>query len=74
MLIRKENSQTAENPKLYKIKIEFHKALKEFEGTEPNIRYQVPKQKCSRKLATIVTSINQEILPECMKNNVTDFL
>jgi hypothetical protein len=63
-----------ENPQLDKIKIEFHKALKEFEGTDQAIRLQMPKQKCSRKLATIITAINQEVLPEYMKNNVTNFL
>jgi hypothetical protein len=68
-----ETRQTEENPELDKIKIEFHKALKEFEGTDPAIRLQTPKQKCSRKLATIITAINQEILPEYMKNNVTNF-
>jgi hypothetical protein len=70
----KENSQTAETPELDKIKIEFHEALKEFEGTDPTLRYQIPKQKCSRKLSTIITTINQEILPEYMKNIVTNFL
>jgi hypothetical protein len=69
-----ESRQTVENPELDKIKIEFHKALKEFEGTDPAIRLQIPTQKCSRKLATIITAINQEILPEYMKNNVTNFL
>jgi hypothetical protein len=69
-----DNSQTADNPELDKIKIEFHKALQEFEGRDPTIRYQIPIQKCSRKLATIITTINQEILQEHMKNNVTDFL
>ena len=69
-----ENSQTAENPELDKTKIEFHKALKEFEGTDPTIRYQIPKLKCSRKLATIITTINQEIFPNYMKNNVTNFI
>jgi hypothetical protein len=69
-----ENPQTAENPELDKIKIEFYKALKKFEGTDPTIRYQIPKQKCSRKLATIITTKNQEILPEYLKNNVTNFL
>jgi hypothetical protein len=67
-----ESRQTEENPELDKIKIEFHKALKEFEGTDPAIRLQIPKQKCSRKLATIITAINQEILPEYTKN-VTNF-
>ena len=38
-----ENPQIAENPELDKIKIEFYKALKEFEGTDPTIRYQIPK-------------------------------
>jgi hypothetical protein len=33
-----ENSQAAENTELDKIKIQFHKALKEFEGTNPTIR------------------------------------
>jgi hypothetical protein len=46
-----------DNPELDKIEIEFHKALQEFEGTDPTIRYQIPKQKCSRKLATIITTI-----------------
>jgi hypothetical protein len=36
--------------------------LKEFEGTGPIMRYQIPKQKYSRKLATIITSVNQNIL------------
>jgi hypothetical protein len=63
-----------ENSELDKIKIEFQKQLKEFEGTDPAIRLQISKQKCSRKLATIVTAINQEILPEYMKNNVINFL
>jgi len=62
-----ENTQTAENPELDKIKIEFHKELKEFEGTDPKIRFQIPKQKCSRKLATVITTVNQEILPEYLK-------
>jgi hypothetical protein len=66
---RLDNAQTAENPELDRIKIEFYKALKEFEGTDPTIRYQIPKQKCSRKLATIITTINQEILPEYLKND-----
>ena len=61
------NTQTAENPELDKIKIEFYKAVKEFEGKDPTIRYQIPKQKCSRKLATIITTVNQEILPEYLK-------
>ena len=69
-----ENPQTTENPELNKIKTEFYKALKESEGTDPTIRYQIPKQKCSRKLATIITTINQEILLEYLKNNVTNFL
>ena len=69
-----ENPQTAENPELDKIKAEFYKALKEFEGTEPTIRYQIPKQKCSRKLSTIITTINRDILPENLKNNITNFL
>ena len=56
------------------MKIEFHKALKELEGTDPTIRYQTPKQKCPRKIATSITTINPEILPEYMKNNVTNFL
>jgi hypothetical protein len=58
-----ESRQTVENPELDKIKIEFHKALKQFEGRGPAIRLQIPKQKCSRKLAIIITAINQEILP-----------
>ena len=33
---RLEHSPTAENPELHKIKMEFYKALKEFEGTNPN--------------------------------------
>jgi hypothetical protein len=69
-----ESRQTVENPEVDKIKIEFHKALREFEGTDPAIRLQIPKQKCSRKLATIITAMNQEILPEYMKNRVTNFL
>jgi hypothetical protein len=32
-----ESPQTVENLKLDKIKIEFYKALKEFEGTDPTI-------------------------------------
>ena len=47
---------------------------KKFEGTYPTIRYQIPKQKCSRKLATIITTVNQEILPEYLKYKVTNFL
>jgi hypothetical protein len=69
-----ESPQTAENPDLATIKAEFYKTLREFEGTDPTIRYQISKQKCSRKLAAIITIINQEILPEYLKNNVTDFL
>jgi outer membrane murein-binding lipoprotein Lpp len=34
----------------------------------------IPKQKCSRKLAAIITTINQEILLEYLKNNVTNFI
>ena len=41
---------------------------------DPTIRYQIPKQKCSRKLATIITTVNQEILPEYLKKNVANFL
>jgi hypothetical protein len=41
-----ESQQTVENPELDKIKIEFHKALKEFEGTDPAIRLQILEQKC----------------------------
>jgi hypothetical protein len=48
-----ESRQTVENPELNKIKIEFHKALKDFEGRDPVTGLQIPKQKCSRKLATI---------------------
>ena len=59
-----EQPPTAENPELDEIKIEFYKALKEFEGTDPNMRCQIHKQMCSRKLATIITTVNQEILPE----------
>ena len=70
---RFEHPQPAENPELDKIKIEFYKALKEFEGTDPTIPYQIPKQKCSRKLATTTTAVNQEILPEYLKH-VTSFL
>jgi len=33
----------------------------------------MPKQKFSRKLATIITTVNQEILPEYLKYNVTNF-
>ena len=40
---RLEHPPTAENSELDKIKIEFYKALKEFEGTDPTIRYQIPK-------------------------------
>jgi len=64
----------AENPELDKIKTEFYKALKEFEGTDPTIRYQIPKQKCSRKQATIITTVNQEILPKYLKQNVINLL
>jgi len=71
---RLEHPPTAENPELDKIKMEFYKALKEFEGTDSTIRYQIPKQKCSQKLATIITTINQEILLEHLKHNVTSFL
>jgi len=56
------------------MKIEFYKAQNEFEGRDPTIRYQIPKQKCSRKLATIITTVNQEILPDYLKHNVTSFL
>jgi hypothetical protein len=66
-----KSPHTVENLELDKIKIEFYKALKEFEGTDPTIRHQIPKQKCSRKLATIITA---EILPEYLKHNVTNFL
>ena len=38
-----ENPQIAENLELDKVKIEFYKALKEFEGTYPKIRCQIPK-------------------------------
>jgi hypothetical protein len=69
-----KSPQTAENPELDTLKTEFYKALKEFEGTDPTIRHHIPKQKCSRKLTTIITTINQEILPEYLKYNVTDFL
>ena len=68
-----EHSKTAENPEVDKLKIEFYKALKEFEGTDPTKRYQIPKQKRSRKLASIITTVNQEILPEYLKYNVTNF-
>jgi hypothetical protein len=34
---RLEHQLTAENPELDKIKIEFYKALKEFEGKDPTI-------------------------------------
>jgi hypothetical protein len=70
---RLESPQTVENPELDKIKVEFYKALKESEGTDPTTRHQIPKQKCSRKLATIITTVNQEILPEYLKH-VTNFL
>jgi hypothetical protein len=53
-----ESPQTVENPELDKIKIKFYKALKEFEGTDPTIRHQIPIQKCFRKLATIITAVN----------------
>jgi hypothetical protein len=69
-----QSLENPQNPELDKIKTEFYEALKEFEGTDPTVRYQIPKQKCSRKLATIVTTINQEILPEYLTNNVTNFL
>jgi hypothetical protein len=39
-----ENSQTAENPELDKIKIRFHQVLKEFEGTDPTITHQIPNK------------------------------
>ena len=71
---RLEHPPTAENPELDKIKIEFYKAQKEFERTDPTMRYQIPKQKCSRKLATIITTVNREILPDYLKHNVTSFL
>ena len=71
---RLEHPPAAENPELDKIKIEFYKALNKFEGTDPTMGYQIPKQKCSRKLATIITTVNQEILPEYLKHNVTSFL
>ena len=70
---RLEHPPTAETPELDKIKMEFYKALKEFEGTDPTIQCQIPKQKCSRKLATIITTVNQEILLEHLKH-VTSFL
>jgi len=44
---RLEHPPTAESPELDKIKIEFYKALKEFEGTDPIIPCQIPKQECS---------------------------
>jgi len=69
-----EHPPAAEHPELDKINIEFHKALKEIEGTDPTMQYQIPKQKCSRKLATIITTVNQEILPEYLEHNVTSFL
>ena len=56
---RLEHQLTAENPELDKIKIEFYKALKEFEGKDPTIWYQIPKQKCSQKLATTITTVNR---------------
>jgi hypothetical protein len=71
---RLEHPPTAENPELDKIKIEFYKVLKEFEGTDPTMRYQIPKQKCSQKLATIITTVNQDILLDYLKHNVTSFL
>jgi len=71
---RLEHPPIAENPELDKIKIEFYKTLKEFEGTDPTMRYQIPKQTCSRKLATIITTVNQEMLPDYLKHNVTSFL
>ena len=46
---RLEHPPAAKKPELDKIKIEFDKELKEFEGTDPNMRYHIPKQKCSRK-------------------------
>ena len=69
-----EHPPTAENPELDKIKIEFYKAQKEFERTDPTVRYQIPKQMCSWKLATIITTVNREILPDYLKHNVTSFL
>jgi len=41
---RLEHTMSAENPELDKIKLELYKALKEFEGTDPTMRYQIPKQ------------------------------
>jgi len=69
-----ESPLTVENLEMDKIKVEFYKALKESEGTDPTTQYQIPKQKCSRKLATIITAVNQEIFPEYLKHNVTNFL
>jgi hypothetical protein len=53
-----ESAWTVENPELDKIKVEFYKALKESEGSDLTTRYQIRKQKCSRKLATIITAVN----------------
>jgi hypothetical protein len=44
------------------------------EQTQPNTQCQIPKRKCSRKPATIITTVNQDILPEYLKHNVTNFL
>ena len=66
-----EQPPTVENPELDKEKIEFYKALKELEGTDRTVKYQVPKQKSSRKVSTIITTVNQEIYVEYLKHNVT---
>ena len=52
-------------------KTEFYKALKQLEGTERTVKYQIPKQKCSRKVSTIITTVSQEIYLEYLKHNVT---
>jgi len=38
------------------------------------MRYQIPKQKCSRKLAKITVTVNHKKLSEYLKHNVTSFL
>jgi len=56
---RLEHPLTAENPVLEKTKAEFYKTLKEFEGTGPIMRYQIPKPRCSQKLATMITTVKR---------------
>jgi len=38
------------------------------------MRYQTPKQKCSRKIATPMITVNQKKLSEYLKYYVTSFL